>query len=224
MAYKHIMFHIYATYIVPGSILFPVLAALLNFRHISKPAKVILWFLLFSAVLNIVNLVMIQQSRRTTHLFHIYSVFEFGFLSLFYGYFFEKWGKRIIGVIVLLFTILCLVNVIYLQKQTEFNTYTRSLEAIIIIAYGLIIFNKQNNLDESGSWGQYSLNWFNTGVLLYYASCIFMFAFANQLLRSSLVVNQIVWGAHDTVLMVEYILFAIGFYRCRQQQQTTLSY
>ena len=206
-------------YIVPATIFLPILIALKNYTFLTKPLKIIFLFLLFSGSINLVNLILVSFHRPTTYLFHIYTAFEFLFLSLFYSSFYGKKQRNKIHLVVVVFVVFCVVNYLFIQNRIEFSTYTRSVGAIILILYSLLFILKQNN--EEQNWGDNIYNWINTGILLYLASCLFMFIFSNYLLSAGRRVNMIVWIAHDTILIFEYILFAVGFYKCKTHQITS---
>lgn len=212
------MVHLYQAYIVPLSILFPVLTALFNYRRLDASLKTILFFLFATIVLNTTAIIMSAHFISNLTVFHIYTIFEFAFISWFYKLQFKGWLSKIIPYSIVVFTVLCIVNLFFIQNKIEFNTYTRSLGAIVFIGYSLLLFNKQSADDDDQKWADKSLNWINSGILIYYASCFFTFIFSNYLLGASAIVNHIVWCVVDTVLLLEYILFGIGFYKCRKPQ------
>ncbi|MBD1383754.1 hypothetical protein IDJ75_00570 [Mucilaginibacter rigui] len=213
------LYLIYVTYIVPAAILIPVLTGIKNYNFLTKPLKVILWFLVFQGFANVINLTMIAFHYYTTPLFHVYSIFEFLFISLFYSKFYSVKKQKSIYALIAVFTVLCIINYLFIQNKIEFNTYTRPLEAIIIIVYSMLFILKQNN--EEQNWGDDAYNWINAGILIYFASCLFMFIFSNYLLGAGKLINRIVWGAHDTILLLQYILFAVGLYKCKTQRITS---
>lgn len=213
------MYLIYVWYIVPATILIPVFSAILNYPALTRPLKIIFGFLIFSGIINLVNIIASKNGFNSIALINLYTIFEFIFLASFYSKFFEKKGRRVIAVLMAVFTLLCIVNYLFIQNKIEYNTYTRPLDAIILIVFSLLFIAKQNEDDES--WTANKYNWINGGILLYYASCLFMFIFSNYLLVVSKTVTQIVWSIHDTILIFEYILFAVGFSKCRTQQITS---
>jgi hypothetical protein len=114
---------------------------------------------------------------------------------------------------------LCIVNYLFIQNKIEFNTYTRPLEAIMIIVYSMLYILNQSNDEQD--WGDNIYNWINAGILLYFASCLFMFISSNYLLNAGKHINRIVWGAHDAILVIQYVLFAVGFYKCKTHRITS---
>ena len=215
------MIFIFEWYIAPGAILFPLVFAIINYKRLSKSLKTILFFLIFIAIANTIMTVLNMKSINNLFLVHIYTVFEFAFLSWFYKLQLKGLAGKIIPVLIVLFTLLCLVNYFFIQKSDQSNTYTRSIEAIIIIGYCILLFSKQSLAENGIPWRKISVNWINVGVLIYYSGCFFTFVFMNYLMKASHFINHIVWGAMDTLLMFEYILFAVGFYQCKKQLITS---
>jgi len=211
------MYNLFVAVIVPLSVLIPIISAVYNYKYLTRPYKIILSFIVFSSLLNLVNLIAIYIFRlQTTSIFHIYTVFEFVFISAYFGEFYNRQKKTIIYVTAGVFVLFCLINTIFLQHPGILNTYARSVGAILIIVYSMLYFLKFGNNDEE-TWTDIGFNWICSALLIYYASCLFMFIFSNYLLTASKTVVMIVWGGHDTILMLEYILFAVGFYKCRSQ-------
>jgi hypothetical protein len=215
------MIFFYEAYVVPGSILLSLIFAIINYSRLDNSHKVILFFLIFSALLNGLATFLALSGMSNLVIFHIYTIFEFAFISWFYMLQLKGLSVKIIPVLIGLFTIACIINSLFIQKKDEFNTYTRSIEAIIIISYCIILFSKQSLVENKVSWGRISINWINTGILVYYSGCFFSFIFSNYLLNASRTVNNIIWCTNDTILLFEYILFAVGFYQCKKQPITS---
>ncbi|MDB4926662.1 hypothetical protein [Mucilaginibacter sp.] len=209
--------HFYERYFLSGSILIPIIIALFNYKLLGMPLKVILYFLVFSAVLQTVNMILSSQYIPNLFVFHFYAIFEFAFVSWFYSLQFKGLINKLIPPMVLTFAVLCVINFFYIQKKLEFNTYTRSLEAVIIIGYCVMFFNKQMQTNSKYKWGSLSLNWINTGLLIFYSCSFFIFMFSNYLLNANKHIITVVWSTYDTIIILENILFAIAFYKCRKQ-------
>ena len=207
--------YIYISYIIPLCVIIPLIIALVRYRLLTFSFKILFWFLIFSGIANAINTTLSSHHITTTTLFHIYTIFEFAFISLFYLNLFKKsWHKPIL-ILIGAFSLLCMVNFIFIQKGLEFNTYTRSLEAVMIIGYCVAYLNQQSIADTEHNWGSNSLNWINAGILVYYSSGLFMFIASNYLMKH-LAFPVYIFLLLDTFLLFEYVLFAIGFYKCRK--------
>lgn len=204
-------------YIAGGSLLIPIIIAFINYKFLTKPLRVLFFFNVFTLVLNTLNIILSTLSIQDLYLVHLYAIFEFAFISWFFALQFKGWLVKAIPPLVIVFTIWCILNFFYVQTFGQLNTYTRSVEAIIIIAYCLIFINKQSQVDASHKWGDLSLNWVSAGLLIFYSCCFFIFMFSNYLIRADKHIIFIVYGSYDVILIAENILFAIAFYKCKKQ-------
>ena len=152
----------------------------------------------------------------TAILFHIYTIFEFAFITWFYNLLFDKKWQKPLSIMAGVFTVLCIIN-FYIQTGVDIDTYTGTLEGVIIIGYAILYLNQQNNIDQHHAWEQSGLNWINIAFLIYYGCGLFMFMSTNYLTKAGHTAAIIVYSVFDTILLVEYLLFAVGFYnaKCR---------
>jgi hypothetical protein len=211
------MFNFYDRYVLTASILIPVIIGLVNYRFLSKSIKIILFFNIFTGILEILNIILASLNIYNTFVFHFYSIFEFALISWFYKLQFKGKTDKIIPPLIVAYAILSIINFLYIQNNIQLNTYTHSIEAIIIIGYCINFINKQSQFDATYSWGSFSLNWINTGLLLFYSCSFFAFMFTNYLMHASKHINNVVWSSYDTIIIFENILFAIAFYKCKNQ-------
>ncbi|MDB5287854.1 MAG: hypothetical protein JWR05_2803 [Mucilaginibacter sp.] len=205
----------YINYIVPLSVLIPLVTALINFKYLSKPFKIIFWFVLLSGVINLICIILLEVlHKQNIIIYHIDNIFEFVVLSAFYYCFQNNTGRKAISWILVIFIILYIVE-LYFKGLSVNNTYTHSLSAVIIIAYCIQLTFKQSEKDDKINWGDDGINWINTGILIYFSSGLFMFMSANYFLTASQFMIRLIWTIHDTILFLQYVLFAIGFYKCK---------
>jgi len=207
--------YIYISYVIPLCIIIPLIIALVRYRFLTFPFKILFWFLVFSGIANAINTTLSSHHITTTTLFHVYTIFEFAFITWFFNIVFDKrWHYIMIGLVVI-FTILCVINFFFVQNGVEFDTYTGTLEAVIIIGYAILYLIKENDTEQNVTWEQSGLNWIVISFLIYYGCGLFMFISSNYLLHATRSVNIIVWSVFDTITLVEYLLFAMGFYKCK---------
>jgi hypothetical protein len=216
-------FDIYTTYIVPACLLIPLVMALVRYKYLTEPHKWLFCYVLFSVSANVVNIITLELLHKTTMMVnHLYTIFEFIFLSLFYSCFYTGRSKQIIYAVIVFFEIFCIINASVIQHNA-FNSYTHTLSAFIYIIYCIIFISKQSADDTDTNWASNSLNWVNTGILVYYGSNILMFAANNYLLTARRNIYDIIWLIHDTIFLIQFILFAIAFYKCRPRQTISTS-
>jgi hypothetical protein len=174
-AYKHQWksFSLFTlTFIAPPTALIPVVYAFINYRHLSRAFKILLAFIIFSVVMNTTAAVMARVYHLPTlWLFHIYTPFEFAFIIAFFAEFFSKRIRYIMYGVAVAFAFFCLCNTLFFQSFTQLDGYSRSVDALILIACCMLFFSKNNN-DLDHKWGDYASNWIVAAICLYYSQLI----------------------------------------------------
>ncbi len=206
----------FVAYIAPLVVWLPMITGFVNLRYLPKEFKVLLGFLVYNCVMDYTSIALAYMGHYTIFMFNLYALLEFVFLSWYFLPSFTKPRQIYVKVFAGAFVVFGIVNMLFLQTgELQFNTYTRALASVTLIFYAMHSFYNQSQIEDT-EWGAIPHNWVNTGILLYYASNLFMFLFTTTLLSAGQLINDIVWTAHDAILMFEYILFAIGFYKCRK--------
>ena len=209
----------YRQIIVPASILLPVCIAISGFRKLPDYAKWLLYYLVFAAIVNTTATILTWNNIHNLWLLHIYTAVE-SFLLMYYFklIILDKTANSIIRVLLWAFPLFCVVNFLFLQSINNFNTYTRPVEAIILIALSAMYWWQENEKDSEKSWGNIPNNWFVTGIMLYFAGAFFLFLLANYFLSPEAIrkVKNIVWDTHATLVLIMYLLMSIGFMKCKK--------
>lgn len=211
------MVDFFLTYIVPGSVVLPITMYLLNRSTATKPLSVLFIYLLMAAVVDIAASVMASMGIHNLWLLHLYTVLEtvlllFFFLQIIHA----RKARKLIWFLLIAFPLACICNALFLQKPAVFNTYTRSIEAVLIIAVSSYYWLNNSKENQTMVWTDNPLNWIISGLLLYFASALFLFLFSNyiSLLRKakpSDPVYDIIWVSHGMLVIIMYLFFGIGF-------------
>lgn len=212
------MKYLYPIVIAPASILIPIAAAIVKYSALKKDLKIVLYYLIISGGINLLAVILAANSIHNLYLLHIYTIVEFAILLLFFREVFT--GRRVSRIIIIsiaVFTVLCIVNFIFLQSINKYNTYTRPLEGIFMIGFSLAYFEKESRIDKAADWASYPLNWIITGTLLYFSGALFLFAFSNVVsIKLAHNIKIELWNIHTTFVIIMYLLFAIGFSKCKR--------
>ena len=205
---------------LPLSSLIPVIIGIYNYRFLSKAGKTIFYYAIFGGVMDFVSSEMAAHRIPNLMLLHFYTIAEFIILSIFFVQIFTKKGLvKTVQIISVLFTLLCLVNVVFFQKITQFNTYTRSLEALLIIIYCFMYFEQESRLRQAVQWQKRPNNWFVTSNLQYFACSFFLFLFSNVInIKVKKSTFSMLWDIHGFFVMGMYLLFAIGLWNERNSR------
>ncbi len=115
------------------------------------------------------------------------------------------------------FTILCIINALFFQSIYTYSSYTRSVEAIVLMMFALSYFAKlaTGNLEKKS--GRQPDFYFNAGIFLYFSGAFMLFIFSNFIAANLSKSNfLIIWNIHAALLLLMYILFSIAFLKCKK--------
>jgi len=127
----------------------------------------------------------------------------------------RKWKTPLL--IVTIVYVVFWVADLFFEAKTPTNSYPIIFECIFIMLYAAIYMNQQTQANIETRWGDNSYNWVSSGFFIYVASTLLMFTFYNFLLKMQLsVIFLLFFIINDITLILEFILIAIGFKKCRQ--------
>jgi hypothetical protein len=151
-------------------------------------------------------------------LLHFYTMFELVAVLWYYQHAFNsKPISKWLTVIMVAFPLLCAVNFTFFQSIYQFNTYTRPLEAIIIIVLSGMYLNSQNNFEKKEHIHNAG-RWVASGFLIYFCSSLFQFIFSNVVSQhASKWVKHLIWNIHDTFVLLMYICFFLAIQNDRRK-------
>jgi hypothetical protein len=205
--------------IAPLSILPPIVFAFLRWRYLKANDKMLLWYLLMSALINTIGTIVGRVFHQNNMpLVHILTVLEILILLQFYNQLLAHSSKKILyGVVGVTFALLCVVNAIFFQYIYAYCSYTRSIAAIIIMLFAINYFAKIAAEENEKSYLSPSFI-FNSALFLYYAGAFMLFVFSNfTLVDSQSQTNfYVIWGLHACLVVLMNILFTIGFILCKK--------
>ena len=208
----------YMSLVVPSFVLVPIVMAIIRYKTLTQETKVVFYYLLVTAVAHVITIDMARRGIPNLVVFHFYTIVEtLFFLQFFFRLFSGSVMRKLIRVLMIAFTVFCLVNLIFFQSIAFFNTYTRLIECIIFILLICVYWWLDSVTEHSTGWATQPVNWILSGILLYFSSSFFLFIFTNFMFsRYSLAVNEMVWNIHATLVLIMYLLFATAFYQCRK--------
>lgn len=204
---------IYMAVIVPVSILLPIYQAVKKYSQLTAELKIISWFLFASAVSNIISAYFASNSMNNMPVMHVYTFVEFALLALFYKKLLDsERSGRIINLLIPSFFMMCVLNVLYFQDLYTYNTYTKSIEALLILIFSIVYFVKVLDKVEVEDKNQNVLTYINSGLLIYFSGSFIWFVIFN-LTIGNVGLGVIMWSIHATLLLVLYILIAVALWK-----------
>ena len=216
-------YKVYIAYLVPSSILVPIIILLQQYKKLTVIYKILLGYLFLSACINAAGIIIGLMHYSNLWLFHIDTIVESVLLLFFFKELqSDTLSRRIITFITYFFPLACIVNLVLFQAASKINTYPRAIESILFIFLSINYWFKEYNSEENITWAEHPVNWVLGGILLYFSSSFCLFVFSNFLLTDALAhrdfnLLRIIWSVHATLLLIMYIFFSIGFYKLKKQ-------
>lgn len=204
---------IYLSIIVPASILIPFIAGVWRYRQLPGSARLVLAYLAVAGIVDVAASFMADRRINNMPLLHVYTVFEFIIILVFYYQLLTGKIKPAIKLLMALYVLLCIAYALFIGSIYQYNLLPRSLEGFIIGGLAMIFFFRQLNAETRYPE---TVLWINAGLLLYFSGSFLLFLFFEVLIHNR-AANNLAWVLHATLVLLMYILFAIGFLRAKKQ-------
>jgi hypothetical protein len=201
----------YTSVVVPATAVIPLAIGAFRFKELSPPLRIIFYYVVFAGIIDGIAAYYAEHRMNNLWLLHTYTAIETVLLLWFYlAVLKEEWMRRAIPFLMVAFPLVCLANILWWQSLLRYNTYTRPVEAILLIYTGLVYFFENSHKPSPAG-----VSWMNAGVLLYFSVSFFIFIFSNYLVQGQ-AFNTFIQVLHATFVLLMYALFAVGFYKCRR--------
>lgn len=200
------------------SAIFPLFAALLNYRRLDHILRIAAVFFIISALFDLA-LVLITAVRWGSkmyliHLFIAISVIFFGLI--YYHAFYAPVLKKITAFLASAVLLTVLLNAFFIQGIRTYPSLSNTVQSVLFTALSLLYFYQLFNRQEFIHIEKQALFWINAGVLIYFSVNIFMFMLYNQLPSQE---RALYYEIHSVTNIFVNILYAIGLF-CKPQKTT----
>jgi len=203
-------------------ILAAVISAALLYSKFGRALKVFSWFIFLSGIIQFTSLAFCYSRQNNMPLLHLYVPAGFACLVWFYKTVLgDLISIRIMWGVIILFLLFTVLNTFLVQHIFEFNSNALVVESICIIILALFtfIFFLNDTVKETGVQDIKSLTWINSGLFIYYLSCVLIFYFGGTLLsRFSKDLGRLTWIFHSFFSIVMYTCFIIGLWKRSKTQ------
>lgn len=206
----------FSSIIVPLFILVPIIIGLIKHHTVPFTFKIIWYYLLVTAVINTAATI----TGRVFHsnnmpFFHLYTFIEGLMLIWFYQQLFEHDKRKWFVYLQIAFGVFCIINALFIQSIYLYASYTRYAESIICILFALKYFAQLAQLDAKPL--KIPAFYFNTGIFLYFSGSFILFIFSNLILQKLPASTMLIfWTGHSILVLLMYVLFSIGFIKCKR--------
>ena len=204
--------------LVPWSIVLPIGIGLYKLKVLPKNARIILYYLLVSAIVNFAA----SFVGRVLHvnnlpLIHIYTAIEGVLFFWFYKTTVEApKNSKLFILLPAVFVCLCIINVLFFQSIFSYSSYTRSLEAIICIVLALNYFALLAANSKDQKIILLPNFYFNSGIFLYFSGGFMLFVFSNFIFTLADSSYYIIWVIYAGFVLCMYLFFSAAFILCKK--------
>lgn len=201
--------------VAPLFILAPIIFLVVRYRLLRAEGKVLLYYLLIDALVSLVSSVLAFKHVTNLPLYHFATIAETVILLYFFYLIlrvtiagkFVKW-------MLLLFPVLGIFNMLFLQHIYAFNSYMLSLQSMIVIALCFTYWLTREN-EKNLKWTSVPLNWILAGLLMYFASSFVLLTFSNIIITASKHISILIWNIHATLSIIMYGMLCAGISKFR---------
>jgi hypothetical protein len=195
------------------SLIFPVLVMIMRFRYYGKSLQIICALVTVAAITQVAVEYFWARNENNLFLLHIYTLLEFEIISLFYFLLLKEYVARwIIPLLMAAFFALSLADALLWHGWQRFNTYARSTECVIVMAYTLYYFAKQLEQAQLRSMRKEPVSLINMAFLVYFSVCFFLFLFSNLIVEAQFT-RRLMWGTHTIALWILYTTIGIALWK-----------
>jgi hypothetical protein len=197
-------------------ILIPLFISVVNLKKSTLELKLIFYYLVLATITQAVSFAFWKINMNNFPILHVYTILEYLLLLWFYSVILNKFiYKAVFVTLSIAFPVFSILDSIFIESIFTFNTYGRSLEALIFIFLSISWFVKIVAEDEETRLMGKAINIINSGFLIYFAGSIAMFSYSSYVEQMSISFRKTLWTIHTVLTVQLYILIAIGLWRAR---------
>jgi predicted membrane protein len=217
------MSNFYNYVIAPASTLIPLTIGAIRYKLLNTGSRILIAFLSLSVIASVLTRLFAYLFHNNIIVNNLYTLLEFPLLACFYYFHFPSSKMRKVTLIMILaFMLVCIYLIIIYYNVNRFDDYSTSTESLLLIFLSLALTNSRNNsLNVSNRWDEEPVNWFNTGILLQFSGSLFIFLLMNYFLYDQSHF-YIAWNALVTFSICMNVLFSIGFYKIKKEQEAVV--
>ncbi len=204
-------------FIVPNFlILIPMLFSLIYFKKNRIEFKYLAFYLTLSGITQIVSFFYWLLQTNNYPILHIYVPIESIVLICFFSILIKDSISNVIFILLILFMVgFSIVDSFMLENIYTSNTYSRSIEALIIITLSVLWYIKI--VSESGvERAKYvGVNYIVAGLLIYFSGSLLLFSYSSYIQEMALEESRNLWTFHTFLFAQLSILITVGLWKAR---------
>lgn len=194
-------------FISSASVLVPLILLLIKWSRVSRVQRKLGWLLLGMFLCEFISTLFWYQRSNNHPIYHVYTILEcLLILNIYYKMLGKYFTERAVVGLGGVFVIFAMYNAVFLQSVLTFNSNTVVVLSVLVICITLVFFYDLLNSRHYSSLGSNALFWISAGLLIYYASNLFLFYLINKL-NPTQSESYTIWGLHAFIHILLIIFF-----------------
>ncbi len=194
-----------------STILAPLVTGAIFYRKLPPFARFLFLFVVVTFLLEIVTRIYCELGWNNMFLFHLYSYVEVGFICLIYYALSDRplW-KRAIQTVFGLFVTVSLLNLLFFDELTHFNSMQRYVEMVIV--YTLLSAYLLNAVydPKNRPLAEHPAILLTMGYMIYFLGTLFLFVYGEEILSGN---DGKYWVIHGIFNILLNGMYAFVFWK-----------
>lgn len=202
--------------------IFPLLAALYNYRQLDPVLKLVVAFCAVSAFLDLLALYLrVHRVHNNLFIMHIFNLMAVLFFTvIYYRAFYESIFKKIAIILGGAGLIAIICSAIFIESIFTYPSVSNTILCLLLIILSLTYFYQLLTRQEFIHIEKQGLFWINAGVLFYFSINIFLFMLFNKISSSEIADYNMIQSVTN---IIANLLYSVGLL-CKPQKTTSSLY
>ena len=187
---------------------------LYRYKYLQACERLLLYFVILSFATDIITTSMAYFKMNNLLVMYVFSVLEILFYCRFYYLIISnKVVKRALIVMAVLLSLLIVADSLWIAQLNTINSVSSYAEAFVFMVIALLFFYQMiQNLPQKNIL-DYSLFWYNSGILIYFAGNLFLYLFLSlPHYHSKDMVNHL-WIINSFLYFIYNIFIGVGAWK-----------
>lgn len=200
-------FYSFISYGIIGIAIFITLLLLVQVKKLIPSFKIVTYYLMLSTVTEVCALVTAKVYHVNNLIFfHIFAPLELILLGWFFFDFYKKYEIKLsFAKVVSPFIGLLILNSLFLQPYTTYNSYALTLVGLLVIAMSLYAFYLMLEEDREIPL-LFEIKWFMISFFIMHCSSLMVLFFSNMILSLSKEQQLIIWVIRAFITLIVKLL------------------
>ncbi len=193
------------------TVIFPLVLGLIGFSRFSKALQYFVILLLLVLISESTAFYLGWQKLNNLIVYDVFTAVEYAFLMIVFSNWFEKRGIRTaLLASIPVFLLVWLYGKFIAGSTDQFDSIFLSVESVVFVFLSVIVLIKEMK-DSTVLLVDNPVFWVSSGLLVYFAGNLFVFALIDQLLQPGIERFHGAWMIHTVLNVTKNILFSLGF-------------